>query len=153
DFAAGEKTHRFPFVLPGSKALLFMVGTARLTSFEDARIEVLNIATHAHHLVVDGGSFPQYVAGHVLYTHDGRLIALPFDADRLAVPGPPVIVADGMFTDPYYGSGNYSVSQTGLFVRVVGGRSTLPQSLLSVDRHGVAEPLPVQPSAFSVGHL
>lgn len=154
DFAAGEKTHRFPYVLPGSKAVLFMVGTSRIASFDDARIEVLSLNTRTRHRLFDGGSYPQYAAtGHVLYTRDGRLIAVPFDAERLELTGPPVAVADDMFTDPYFGMGNYAVSRDGLFVRVVGGTSSMLQSLITVDRHGVSQPTKVAPAASSGGSV
>jgi Tol biopolymer transport system component len=77
------------------------------------------------------------------------LIAVPFDADRLEVTGPPMALADNMFRDPYYGIGNYAVSRDGLFVRVVGGVSAAPQSLVTVDRHGVSQLTKVPPAVMS----
>jgi serine/threonine-protein kinase len=146
DFAAGEKTHRFPCVLPGSKALVFMVGTSRLTSFEDARIEVLALDTKTRHRLVDGGSYPQYAStGHLLYTRKAQLIAVPFDVNQLKLTGSPVTVADDMFADPYYGMGNYGVSRNGVAVRMIGGASAVPQTLASVDRAGASQPLKIDP--------
>jgi hypothetical protein len=52
DLAAGEKSHRRPSVLPGSQAVLFVVGTSRIDSFDSARIEVLSLQDRRRHLVV-----------------------------------------------------------------------------------------------------
>jgi hypothetical protein len=141
DFAGGEKTHRYPFVLPGSATVLFMVGMSRLTSFDDARIEAFSMTTRTRHRLVDGGAYPQFSSsGHLLYTREGSLVAVPFDETRLAVTGSPAVVADNMFVDPYYGMGNHGISSNGLLVRVVGGASTIPRTLRSVDRTGNAQP-------------
>ena len=152
DFAQGEKTHRFPFVLPGSQAVLFVVATSRATSFDDARIEVLSLATRTRRRLIDGGSYPQYVStGHLLYTRAGKLIAVPFDAERLAVSGASETVADGMFVDTPSGSGNHGVSRNGTFVRQVGGTAAMPQTLVEVDRHGAERPSRAEPGLFTTG--
>ena len=149
DFAQGEKTHRFPFVLPGSQAVLFVVGTSKTTSFDDARIEVLSLATRTRHRLIEGGTYPQYVStGHLLYTHAGKLIAVPFDAERRALTGPPVAVADGMFVDAPSGSGNHGVSRDGTFVRQGGGTAAMPQTVVEVDLHGAERPSRAEPGLF-----
>jgi len=147
--AQGEKTHRFPFVLPGSQAVLFVVATSKATSFDDARIEVLTLATRTRHRLIDGGTYPQYVStGHLLYTRAGRLIAVPFDRERLTLNGASETVADGMFVDTPSGSGNHSVSRDGTFVRQVGGTAAIPQTLLAVDLHGAELPVRADPGLF-----
>jgi len=150
DFAQGEKTHRFPFVLPGSQAVLFVVGTKKTTSFDDARIEVLSLPTRTRTLLIEGGTSPQYTStGHLLYTHAGKLIAVPFDAARLKTTGPASTVADGMFVDTISGSGNYGVSRDGLLVRLAGGTAAMPQTLVAMDRHGAEQPVRAEPALFS----
>ena len=150
DFARGEKTHRFPFVLPGSQAVLFVVSTSKTTSFDDARIEVLSIATRTRTRLIEGGTYPQYTStGHLLYTHAGKLIAVPFDAQRLKITRSTVNVADGMFVDISAGSGNHGVSRDGLFVRLAGGTAAMPQTLVAVDRRGAEQPVRAEPGLFS----
>jgi serine/threonine-protein kinase len=147
--AQGEKTHRFPFVLPGSRAVLFEVGTSKITSFDDARIEVLTLATRTRQPLVPGGTYPLYVStGHLLYTRAGKLIAVPFDRERLTLNGASETVADGMFVDTPSGSGNHGVSRDGTLVRQVGGVAAMPQTLLAVDLHGPERPVRAEPGLF-----
>jgi hypothetical protein len=157
DFAHGEKTHRFPFVLPGSRAVLFVVGAPNLKSYDDARIEVLSLASGKRQLLITGGSYPQYLSsGHLLYTRAGKLLARSFDAEHLQLTDDlPTTVADGMFVDAPFGSGNHSVSQNGIFVRVVGGTSVIPQTLLAVGgrRPEAEQTLRAEPGLFQGGLL
>src|SRR5262249_25134587 len=52
DKKKGEESHRFPHHLPNSGSVLFTVGTGG--SWDDARIEVLNLATGARKVLIDG---------------------------------------------------------------------------------------------------
>ena len=152
EFSQGEKSHRLPFVLPGSRAVLFVVATSKATSFDDARIEVISLATRTRHRLIDGGTYPQYVStGHVLYTRAGKLIAVPFDAERLTITGASETVADGMFVDTPSGSGNHDVSRDGTFVRQVGGTAAMMQTLVEVDLHGAERPSRAEPGRFTTG--
>jgi hypothetical protein len=154
DFAQGEKSHRFPFVLPGSRAVLFVVGTSKDRSFDEARIEVLSLATRTRRRLIEGGTYPQYVStGHVLYTRAGKLIAVPFDVERLTLNGASETVADGMFVDTPSGSGNHGVSRDGTFVRQVGGVAAMPQTLVEVDLHGAERPVRADPGLFPTAGL
>jgi Tol biopolymer transport system component len=58
-----------------------------------------------------------------------------------------------MFVDPYYGMGNHGISSNGLLVRVVGGASTIPRTLRSVDRTGNAQPFKAAAAYPSVGRV
>jgi serine/threonine-protein kinase len=87
---AGERTHRWPQVLPGSEAVLFMSSTAA-GGYEDAVIEVQSLRDGQRKVLHRGGYFPHYLpGGHLLYMHDGVLFAAPMDLKRLALAGPPV---------------------------------------------------------------
>ncbi|MGE5243569.1 MAG: protein kinase domain-containing protein, partial [Betaproteobacteria bacterium] len=118
DAAAGEKTYRDPFVLPGSKAVLFVVGTSRITSFDDGRIEALSLVDRTRHVLVNGGTAPRYIAalGDLVYERAGDLIAVPFDGGRLEVHGAPATIARGVSNVPANGIARYSVSDDGTFV-------------------------------------
>ena len=154
DFAKGEKTHRWPFVLPGSKAVVFVVGTSRITTFDDARIEVLVLAGRERRKLVDGGTFPQAApSGHLLYSHAGALLAVPFDADRLELRGSPIEVVTGTLRDDLYGMGNHSFSKTGTLVYAAGGTTGVTRTLASVDRRGTPQPLPVAPGFYGTGRV
>jgi len=154
DFDKGEKTHRWPFVLPGSKAVLFVVGTSRITSFDDARIEVLTLATKARRPLVDGGTYPQFVpTGHLLYSHEGGLLAVAFDPERLEVRGSPVRVVDGTMRDSSFGYGSHGFSNQGTLAYAAGVTSVAPRTLASVDRSGVSRPLAAPPATYGAGRV
>jgi eukaryotic-like serine/threonine-protein kinase len=144
DRAKGEKTHRLPFVLPGSKAVLFVVGGTRDVSFDEANIDVLSLETRERKRLIQGGTFPQYLpSGHLLYSHGQTIVAVGFDADRLEVTGNPVVVATGVLNRPAYGGADFGVSRAGTLVSVPATVSE-DRRLLSVDRRGQPEPIRVE---------
>jgi Tol biopolymer transport system component len=154
DAAGGEKTHRLPFVLPGSRAVLFVVGTARITSFNDARIEVLRLSDRSRHRLVDGGTAPRYLGtGHLLYARGGQLLAIPFDPDRLAVSGVPVTVAEGV--ESYSGSGtsDHTVSSNGLLLYEARHTASDVNSIVAVDQFGKVTKLADAPFDPSSGRI
>ncbi len=154
DASAGEKTHRRPFVLPGSKAVLFVVGTSRITSFDDARIEALSLPDRARHRLVEGGTAPQYVdaLGDLVYVRDGSLVAQPFEPNRLQLHGAPVTVAEGVSEEPENGVARYSLSTDGTLVFLP--RSPVaPAAIVSLDRQGRATTLAQAPLWISNGRL
>jgi serine/threonine-protein kinase len=154
EFAQGEKTHRWPFVLPGSRALLFIVGTSRITTFDDARIEALTLATKQRHRLIEGGTFPQFVpTGHLLYSRDGSLLAVRFDPDKLEVTGSPVTVLSGATRDALFGLANHGFSANGTLAYISGGTTSVIRTLAAVDRTGSTKPLPPQPALYSSGRL
>jgi serine/threonine-protein kinase len=117
DRSQGEKTHRRPFLLPGNKSLLFVVGTSRIDSFDDARIEALRLSDRSRHRLIDGGTAPLYLAsGHLLYARAGKLVAVPFDPERLAVEGAPMTVLEGVADQPASGVSNHAISADGTIV-------------------------------------
>jgi serine/threonine-protein kinase len=147
DAAHGERTHRWPEMLPGGRAILFTVGTGG--SFDDARIVVQSLDTGERRTLVEGGSNPRYVpTGHVVYTRAGMLTAVPFDASpsRLQVTGPPAKLMDSVMTEGS-GAAQYAFSASGSFASM----PTVPDAeaaLVWVDRAGNVTRLPGAPGAF-----
>jgi len=118
DGARGERNHRWPDVLPGSRAVLFAVGTGGTTN--DARIVVQALASGERTTIVEGGTSPRYLpTGHIVYSRDGALIAIPFDVEQLRATGPPVKVLDDVLTETS-GSAQFSFSRLGTLVAVPG---------------------------------
>jgi serine/threonine-protein kinase len=150
DVANGEKTHRRPFVLPGSRAVLFVTGTSRITSFDDATIEVLSLADHSRHRLIDGGTAPRYIPAlrSLAYSHAGTLIGVPFDADRLALDGPPVTLANGIADEPANGLARYTLSSEGTFVWAPGAGRSPQAAVVMVDRDGRATKIADAPDSL-----
>ena len=154
DTSSGEKTHRRPFVLPGSKAVLFVVGTSTITSFDDARIEALSLVDHTRHRLVEGGTAPRYIGalGHLVYVQDGSLVAQPFDTNRLQLHGAPVTVAEGVSEEPENGVARYSISTDGTLV-FLPQSPVAPAAITSLDRQGRATTFAQAPLCISNGSL
>lgn len=138
DRARGEKTHRWPHHLPGGKALLFTVGSNRSSTFDDARIEALVLGTGERRTVIEGGSAPSYVAGHVLFRRGASILAVPFDIGRLVVTGGPTAVVEGLRSSPT-GEPYFTIASTGTLAYVPQIKPS--RRLVLVDRAGQARPL------------
>ena len=80
-----DRTHRWPAVVPGGKAVLFTVG--KLSSpdnYDDARIDAVIVATGERRKVMEGASFVRvWPGGLLIYAKAGTVYAVPFDSERL----------------------------------------------------------------------
>ena len=86
--------HRYPEVLPGSRRILFSVGTG---PEESARVAGLNLDTGQRKDLIRGAfSFRYLKSGHIAYVANDALFVVRFDSDRLEVTGTPVRIADGV---------------------------------------------------------
>jgi Tol biopolymer transport system component/tRNA A-37 threonylcarbamoyl transferase component Bud32 len=106
----------YPSWLPGENAVLF---TASGGSGNSVNISVLDVATGEHHVVVEGGGAARYVStGHVVYSRDGAIFAVPFDVDRYTVTGQPVrVVDDALMGFPFEPAlAHFDIAPNGTFV-------------------------------------
>ncbi len=148
DPGKGELHHRWPQFLPGGKAILFTVAFG--VPLDDVQIVVQRLDTGERKLVAQGGTFPHYVpSGHVVYNREGRLIAVPFDLERLEVTGAPVPVVDNVM-ESAQGAADFGFSSSGSLIYVPGGAAVARRSLAWVDRNGTAQRLvaPLNPYEF-----
>jgi eukaryotic-like serine/threonine-protein kinase len=137
-----EKTHRFPQVLPGGKAVLFTIGPTDVGSFDDARIAVLSLETRRYKVVVRGATFGRYAAsGHLLYARGGALFAAPFDLARLEVTGAAVPIIDDLAMSTQFGTAAFDVSGNGTLAYLQSSHEALRSRVVAVDRTGRREVL------------
>ena len=123
DRAAGEVSHRWPCVLPGSDGVLFTIKSATDESFDDACIAIADAMTGAHRVLVEGGSMPRYLdGGRLVFARNGRLYTIAFDLASQTTRGAPVLVLDGVATGPNNGAAWYDLTPQGLLVYLAGGR-------------------------------
>jgi hypothetical protein len=114
DAKAGEITHRWPAALPGGRGVLFAAHTESNASRAGA-IVAWRLSDGQRTVVQGTGLSPRYASsGHLLYVHDGRLFAAPFDADALRVTGTAVPVVSDIQHVVLNGGAQYSVSDTGV---------------------------------------
>ena len=147
----GEVSHRWPQVLPGGKAVLFTIQLTTQTTYDESRIAILSLETGKWHTLLEGGSYARYVtSGHVVFARAGSLIAVPFNLRRLEVSGPPVPIVDGLVTTAATSGGaEYDVTPRGLLAYVAGTARAPEESLVWVDRRGVAKKLPAPLNNYS----
>jgi serine/threonine-protein kinase len=86
----GETTHRWPYVLPGGKAAIFVASTQQ-GGYEDGSIMAVSLKDHRTKMLIDhAGSYPRYLpSGHLIYITNGTLLAVRFDPERLETQGTP----------------------------------------------------------------
>jgi serine/threonine-protein kinase len=131
-----QVTHRWPQWLPGGKAVLF-TSAADFGQFDQANLEVVDVATGARKVVQRGATYGRFVeSGHVVYVEGETLFALPFDVDALEPSGSPVPVVEGVLAGAVEGGAQYGVSSTGMLAYLSGGVGAPTYPVVWVDRGG-----------------
>jgi len=137
---AGELLHNRPQLLPDGRRLVFTIATGGL---EATQVAVYSSAT-GDITTLFPGLTPQYVeSGHLVYGRtDGKLMAVPFDIDRLEVLDDPVTLVDGVLVRPT-NTMDYALSRNGTLVYLAGVEGYVPEGgLVFVDRTGREFPVP-----------
>ncbi len=143
-----EYSHRWPTVLPGAKAILFTSNTSAADS-SNSNIDVLSFADGKRKTLIHGGSYSEYLpSGHLLYIHNGKLLAVPFDLQSLELRGTPLIVLDDILTTPWLGTAQYSVSQAGHLAYLSGTSHNFEATLQWLDRSGKFSPILTNPKQY-----
>ncbi len=128
DTTRGERSHAFPYPVPGTKDVLFTVGTETST-----RIAVLSRETGSYHYLVEGAR-PVYAAsGHLLYALNDTLWAIEYNRDTRTVSGAPRVLEADVGLNPYLVN-DFAVSATGTLVYTREG--DFRRQLVEVDRDG-----------------
>lgn len=135
----GERSHRWPELLPDGKTVLF--ATPKGGTDAEAQIVAERVGTGQRGVLIASGTQPRFSAGHLLYVHGGSLLAAPFDPARLELTGKPVKVLDHVQLGARTGAAHYAVSAQGTLVYVVDPGGAGQNSLLWVNRDGSATPL------------
>ena len=135
-FAPGEDTHRFPWFLPDGRHFLFEAGTS--SGREHAAVRIGSLDSLESKVLLDTDSNAIYAQGYVLFLRETTLMAQPFDAQRLALTGEAVPLAEQVqhwFTILSNQYGLFSASETGLLAYQAGAES-LNLRLTWLDRNG-----------------
>ena len=102
-FQNGEVTHRFPQLLPGGKALLFMAHTGN-GEWDDAHIGLQVLATGDRKTMIRGAYLARYGGDTCTIARPTRSSRRRFPLDRLAMTGVGVPVAEGILGDRRHGT-------------------------------------------------
>lgn len=131
DSGRDESGHRWPHVLPGAGTVIF---TALRT--QGTAIVAMSLKTGERRDLVDGAQFARYIStGHLVYSHGGRVMAVPFDVERLAAAGTPTPFFTAVTSDPP----TLSIADTGLLMYRSGSAGA--SALVWVDRAGGVAPV------------
>jgi eukaryotic-like serine/threonine-protein kinase len=150
-----------PQVLPGSRWVLFTVARTAFR-WDDAQIVARSLATGEEKVLLTDAADARYASsGHLVFLRRGKLMAVPFDADRVALRGAPVSVVDDVMqainmpnTIADSGAGQFAIATAGTLVYVTGGpQPTQPGELVWVDRTGKTEPVGVPHGPFGAPRL
>jgi Tol biopolymer transport system component len=155
DAGKDERTHRWPQILPGGKAVLFTIGDLHHPDyFLDARIAVERLDTGERKILPVKGTYARYASsGHLLLMQEAGLMVVPFDLKRLEITGTPVPAANDVAFNFLTGAVDFDVSNTGELVYIPKGILYGDLSLAWLDRHGKIEELPAPPRAYREPHL
>lgn len=136
DKSRGESLQAWPSAVAGGHAILF---TTVIEGERTAmRVEALTRATGERHTVVEPGSYPMYASsGHIVFFREKALLAAPFDANSIALTGPPTAVLQDVSLDQL-GSPMVALSPAGVLAYVSGDAT---RRLVWVSRQGVEEPI------------
>jgi hypothetical protein len=120
-----------------------------MASYDEARIDVLDLQNGQRKTLVAGGTSAVYApSGHIVYARAGTLLAVPFDVARLEVTGSPFEVLDGVMMSSNTGAALFTLSRGGDLAYVPGRAEGGRRTLVWVDRSGKADPLPLPPASY-----
>jgi len=152
DSAAGERTHRWPDLLPDGETFIYTVGSWDSPDFyEDAVIQAYNRRTGETKVLLEGASSAKYApTGHLLFTRSGVLYGIRFDPDAVETVGQPIQLISGVAGDITSGAMQYDLSDDGTLVYAPGDAGASARQVVKVTMGGTVEhyPLPAQQYFF-----
>jgi Tol biopolymer transport system component len=153
DFDQGERTHRWPSLLPNGSDVLLTVARAGSASFRDADIAIASLETGMRRVLLRHATCARYVpTGHIVYMRGGSMMAVPFEADRGMISGSAVPVVERVMTQPT-GSGHFAFAETGSLVYLTGDAQQVRRQLVKLDPAGDVRALPIPKQAFEEPRL
>jgi len=124
-----------PSALPGGNVVLFHMRDVRERV---DRVYLVDLRTREERALADDGVAPQYASsGHIVFARGTTLMAVPFDAGRLAVTGAAVAVQEGVQHPSAVQAPDFSISTNGTLIYTLAEAATsAPATLTWVDRSG-----------------
>jgi serine/threonine protein kinase/Tol biopolymer transport system component len=151
DAAKGERSHRWPQVLPDGRTVIFTVGIAGSPGdYDGANIDAQRFDTGERRTLLRGARMARYTAlGYLVYQRAKTLLAVKFNPERLETIGEPFAIQEGVGGEPSSGAGYFSVSSTG--VVAVAPEASIPNDriLVLADHAGRETPLTAPAAAFN----
>jgi serine/threonine-protein kinase len=155
DAAQGERTHRWPAVLPGGREVAFTIGrVGQPGNYEDSRIDAVDLSTGKRRALLEGASMVRFTAnGLALLGRDGQLLAAPLAALDGRRAEDAVQVLRNVAGVPASGIVHFDVAQDGTLVYAERDLAAGESELSWVDRAGASTLLPLPKSDYGVLHF
>jgi Tol biopolymer transport system component len=136
-FEVGDTGHRWLDLAADGQALVYSAGTTT-----SSRITARSITSGEQRIVLAGAGSPRFVpTGHLLFVQGGNLMAVPFDAQGLAMTGAPKPVVENISRSASLGTAQYGISASGTLAYVAGSPDTDLHRLVWVGRDGKEQPV------------
>ncbi len=140
DEGAGEMSHRWPLLLPARKVLLYQ----SMDTSERSRIVSQSLSTGERKTLIERGEGPRLApSGHLLFTIQDSLWAVPFDARNVRVEGSPIEMLEKPLghAKGAVAAGRLDVSVNGALATLHHLRQGSDSILWRVERSGHASPI------------
>jgi serine/threonine-protein kinase len=148
----GEGSHRWPFVLPGGKAVLFTVVAVPRDPRLGTSVALLALDTGKRRVLLTDAADARYVAtGHLLYVDRERLLVAPFDLITLQVTGDPVGVTDRVMQSRTTAAAQFTTSDSGSLAWLPAAPDHNPEqsrAIVWVDDRGRSTPVGAAADAY-----
>lgn len=135
DSTTGDKTHRWPQMLPDGDHFLYYARTYAISGGDDDAVCVGSLSGGESKRLFRNKSQAVYSAGHLLFVRGGMLMAQRFDVTALELVGDPFRVADMPSYTARFSYGDFTASLDGRLVFSVGAVQTMSRILI-VGREG-----------------
>ncbi len=151
DAKKGERTYRWPDVLPNGQGMIFTIGMENsAASYDDAEIVAYSFATKKIRVLTHGDMAIYSPAGYLLYYRAGVLFAAPFSQSRMEFTGEPLQLPEHVSDDPTSGATYVGVASDGTMAYLSGGSATSIRTIAITDRKGESHVLPLAPRGYAV---
>jgi serine/threonine-protein kinase len=149
DSEKGEVSHRWPQVVPGD-AVIFTSMPQGSASADGGVIESVSLETGERTVLHRGGSYGRWVpSGHLVYSRENTLFAMPFDIKEMKATGSPAPIVQGVTASSGNGGTQISFSDTGALAYVSGEIGVPEYPVMMMDRNGVVSTLWEEPGAYA----
>ena len=148
-----ENSVAFVECLPGDRGVLLETTTYAGNVYMQG-VAVLDLKSgKAKMLLSDAGS-PRYsITGHLLFSRQSTLFAVPFDLGKLEVNGSPVAILEGLQIDAAWTNGSFDVTKSGTLIYAPGGFTGKDRRLVMLDAEGRSTDWSGERLPFEVGAI
>ena len=150
--ADGGAAFRWPHFLPGGQSVLFSAGDQGF-QMGAGDVALLSLESGEYRTLISGGYNAKYAStGHIVFTRNDTVWAVPFDIVSGEITGEESPLFDGLEHNSGPGAAIYDFSDDGLLVYLLGDDTNLNFQTVRypvwVNREGNEEPVNVAPAAY-----